>query len=204
VSREKEIIDLTRSLDQDLEIYSAGKYEDPKLTLKPWASLREEGFRVSQVSLGTQTGTHIDAPSHFTEDGATLEQFPVRGLLGPYCWINLDTISGSANPGGQVSAYKGESILFLASPRGHAKITKNALFTLCSLPAGLWVLSGSVSVEEGDPFYFNRAAAEHGIFLVEDLEPEASKQVKPGGKLIALPLKLSGVSGAPCRVVVIQ
>lgn len=200
----KTIVDLTKTLDGTLEIYHDGNYSDPELVVKPWCTVTEQGFRVSQVALGTQTGTHIDAPAHFVEGGATLEQLPIEHLLGPYFRIDLDALRAEAIPGDVLAAYRDEPILFLASQQKQASINALFLRALCQIPAKLWVLSGSVRVLDCDPLYFHRFIAEQSIYLVEDLDQEAAKQVKPGGELIALPLRLTGVSGAPCRVVVVQ
>jgi kynurenine formamidase len=200
----KTIIDLTRILDDALEIYRTDQYCDPELTVKTWCTVQEQGFWVSQLALGTQTGTHIDAPAHFVEGGATLEQLPTERLLAPYFWIDLDTLTAATPAEELLAAYRSEPILFLASQQEQAQISEIVLRALCRLPARLWVLTGAVQVMGQDPLYVHRVIAEHGIYLVEDLDPAAAKQVKPGGALIALPLRLSGVSGAPCRVVVIQ
>ena len=42
---------------------------------------------------------------------------------------------------------------------------------------------------------------EQGKFLVEDLDCGACARIKKGDMLVIMPLKLRGVSGAPCRVV---
>ena len=200
----KTLVDLTRILDHTLDIYRDGNYADPELAVKPWCTVQEQGFWVSQVSLGTQTGTHIDAPAHFVEGGATLDQLPVEHLLGRYFWIDLDALRAETEPEEILAAYRSEPILFLASQQKQAYISEVCLRALCQVPAKLWTLAGSVHVLDHDPLYFHRVIAEHGIYLVEDLDQEAVKQVKPGGELIALPLRLAGVSGAPCRVIAAQ
>ena len=59
-----EILDLTKSLDQNLSIYIEGAYSDPPLQIETWCTIHEQGYKVSRLSMGTQTGTHIDAPAH--------------------------------------------------------------------------------------------------------------------------------------------
>jgi len=66
------------------------------------------------------------------------------------------------------------------------------------------VLVGTVEILNEQPLYFHRYIAERGVFLVEDLDLDAAQTVKPGGELIALPLRLSGLGGSPCRVLVLQ
>jgi arylformamidase len=38
---------------------------------------------VSRVSMGSHCGTHIDAPHHFIDGRATVEELPIEALLGP-------------------------------------------------------------------------------------------------------------------------
>lgn len=201
---EKGILDLTRVLDDRLEIYRNGSYQDPQFRVMPWSSIADQGFLVSQISLGTQTGTHIDAPAHFIEGAATLEQLPVGNLIGRYYWIDLDALPYNMEKDDLLKRYKSEPIVFLVSKQEEVIIGERQLQCLCQLPPKLWVLNGSVRVSGQDSFYFNRFIAERGIFLVEDVEPDAARQVRAGGELIVMPLKLTGVSGAPCRVLVVQ
>ncbi len=200
----KEIIDLTRVLDQSLEIYRDGSYSDPPLVVETWSTIEELGFSVCRIMLGTQTGTHIDAPAHFVEGGSTLDQLQTDKLIGSYFYIDLDLLAAAPGPEELFKLYNDEQILFLASRREQVVLSDSIFQALCSIPASLWVLSGSVKIIDRDPFYFHRAIAERGIYLAEDLDQSAAEKVKPGGELFALPLRLSGTSGSPCRIVVIQ
>jgi kynurenine formamidase len=200
----KEIIDLTKVLDQRIEIYRYGSYSDPQLVVETWSTIKEQGFSVCSIMLGTQTGTHIDAPAHFIEGGSTLDQLQADKLIGSYFWIDIDLIAAASRPEELFNLYNGEQILFLSSRREQVVISDSIFKALCSIPARLWVLSGSVKIIDRDPLYFHRAIAERGIYLAEDLDQNAAEKVRPGGELIALPLRLSGASGSPCRIVVLQ
>jgi kynurenine formamidase len=199
-----EIIDLTRVLDETLPIYAEGGYSDPPLRIESWCAIREQGYRVARLCMGTQTGTHIDAPAHFDEAGVTLEALPLEALTGPYLWI--DPLQAfRAGPKGPGPLHHGEAILFLASSgQGGVSLPQAAFDALLSLPCPVWVAACAVEVPGREIFHFNRALAKAGKYLIEDLDEEAARRVKPGGELIALPLRLAGVSGAPCRVIVRQ
>lgn len=191
-----EIIDLTKVLDEKISIYSDGKYSDPPLAIEDWCSVASQGYKVSHVSLGTQCGTHIDAPSHFLEGGADLGALPVEDLIGEYCLLDLDEIEPSLD-------YQGEPILFLKSSAG-IEVTEELFNSLLALPCRVWVIVYDVSVRGRDVFHFNRALAEAGKYLVENVDEQAAMKVKGGGEIFALPLNLSSTSGAPCRVAVRQ
>ncbi len=199
-NQEIEIIDLTRVIDENLCIYTEGQYSDPPFEVDTWCAIQNQGYKVSRLSLGTQTGTHIDAPAHFSVDGATLEALPVEALIGKYLWLDLDTLGSN---GGDRFGYRGEGFLFLTST-GSAEIPAWLFDALLELPCPVWVIVCGIQVAGQDPFYFNRRLAGAGKYLVEDVDEVAARQVRAGGEIIALPLRLKGVSGSPCRVVVRQ
>lgn len=194
-----ETIDLTRRMDRDLPIYTEGDYSDPPFQVEPWCTVASQGYQVARLSLGTQTGTHIDAPAHFDADGAELEDLPASALIGPYLWLNL---GDRFDPPGETLV---QPVLFLAAPNtGQAEIPLDTFRVLLGLACQVWVAACSVQVTGQDPFYFHRELAKAGKYLVEDLDEIQAARVRPGGEIIALPLRLSGASGAPCRVIVRQ
>jgi arylformamidase len=197
-----DIIDLTRVLDAQLPIYTSGSYSDPPLEITTWCTVEQQGYAVARLCMGTQTGTHIDAPAHFLPGGATLEALPVDALMGRYLWADLAQLAPSELEALRL-AYAGESILFLASAAaGETHMPEAALKALLELPCMVWVSTCEVRVSGHDELYFHRALAQAGRYLVEDVDEAAARRVRPGGELMALPLRLSGVSGSPCRVVV--
>ncbi len=197
-------IDLTRSLDDTLPIYRLGSYADPPFRCTEWCSVAEQGFRVSRVELGTQTGTHIDAPAHFVADGPTLDSMPVHKLVGRYFLIDMPGCCSQDFLAAMTGAYNGEPILFLRmGAGGTSQITKSALDHLIGLSAQVWALGGTVLVEGAPELEFHKRLAQAGVFLVEDLDLTAVAGVPKRGELFAFPLKLIGTSGAPCRVVVV-
>lgn len=199
-----EIIDLTKVLDKNLSIYTNGPYSDPALEIETWCTIQKQGYKVSRLSMGTQTGTHIDAPAHFAVDGATLEALPLQAMIGQYIWIDLGRVRQS-KPSEPTFSYKGEALLFLTSSgQNRSEITEEILLALLKLPCRVWVIAHGFQVRGREPYYFHQALAAAGKYLIEDVDEMTAMRVKAGGELIALPLRLSGVSGAPCRVIVRQ
>ncbi len=198
------LLDLTKVLDDQLPVYTSGSYADPPLEIETWCTLQQQGYAVSRLSLGTQTGTHIDAPAHFVSGGATLDALPLDALIGPYFWVDLSRLT-AADLGGLTARYHGQGIPFLASSNpALTETSEEILRLLLDLPCRVWVSVYGVEVVEREPLYFHRALAEVGKYLIEDVDEAAAGQVHPGGELIALPLRLTHVTGSPCRVVVRQ
>jgi len=204
MSDERKITDLTKPVDSDLEIYYHGDYSDPEFSAETWCTVESQGYWVSKLILGTQTGTHIDAPAHFKSGAETLEDLPIERLMGPYFLINLDDVHPDLPPPSLVEEFERQQILFLKSSSGEASLTSHQMAELVSLKIPVWAVDGVVEILEEPSLSFHRRLAEAGIYLIENLHREACQAVQPGGDLIALPLRLQGVSGSPCRVLVVE
>jgi kynurenine formamidase len=65
---------------------------DPQPLLEPHSTIERDGFNLLRVSMGSQTGTHVDAPYHF--DGATprLDELPLERFLGPAVVVDASGI----------------------------------------------------------------------------------------------------------------
>ena len=196
-------LDLTKPLDENLTIYAEGDYADPPFECRDWAGIDRHGFRVSRLVLGTQTGTHMDAPAHFLDGGATLDALPVDRMMGRYVLLDLPAKASPEELDNLLMTYRDQTILFLRTPQeGVAFLSRPAMERLLALPPAVWVLAGEIEVSESEPLEFHRLLARAGKYLVEDLDPQTVLEVEPGGEIFLLPLRLTGTSGAPCRAVV--
>src|SRR5581483_458103 len=201
-------IDVSLPIQPDMPVYPG----DPPVELAIWSSLSAgEPFAVSTLSLGTHTGTHVDAPAHCIPGGAGVDALPLDALCGPACVFDL------ADTGEPVSVIGRASLLAL--PAGCERLLLRThdgrLWRGEALPdAGLELAAASLLVERGvrlvgidrlsiapagDPRPVHQALLEAGIVILEGLDLRAA----PGGpcQLLCLPLKLAGADGAPARVV---
>lgn len=76
--RVKKFVDLSWDLTEQTPIYPGDP--EPKITVA--TTLEKEGYNLSGVYVGTQTGTHVDAPYHFSNQGATIEQMELDFFFG--------------------------------------------------------------------------------------------------------------------------
>lgn len=192
-------IDLTRRLDEHVAIYQQDGYADPPFVVERWAARATEGFEVWRLALGTQTGTHIDAPCHFADGGATLDGLPASACIGTYRLVMAGDL---ASPGFR-HAWQGESHLLLdaRSPGSPGAASPDAIEALLALPPPMVVMVGNLTVAHDDPLWFHRRVAQCGKFLAEDTVEDCGA-LPPAGDIVALPLRLAGVSGSPARVLV--
>src|SRR5437667_7321596 len=73
------VIDISVPIQPDMIVYEG----DPGVEITPFASIAEGApANVSRLSLGSHTGTHLDAPAHFLSGGATVDRLSWDALLG--------------------------------------------------------------------------------------------------------------------------
>lgn len=63
--------DLSQPIESGMPTYPG----DPAVSVDPAATYPEDDCRVSALSCGSHTGTHVDAPSHTEAEGRTLDSF---------------------------------------------------------------------------------------------------------------------------------
>lgn len=74
----KKFVDLSWDVTERTPIYPG----DPEPKISVATTLENEGYNLSGVYLGTQTGTHVDAPYHFSNEGETIENMELDFFFG--------------------------------------------------------------------------------------------------------------------------
>src|SRR5436853_7332160 len=63
---------------------------NPGITITPQQEISKgAGANVSALSFGSHTATHVDAPKHFFDDGAGVDQLALDTLMGPAIVIDV-------------------------------------------------------------------------------------------------------------------
>jgi arylformamidase len=63
------------------------------------AEFKKDGKRSSSIKMHCHTGTHVDAPSHFLEDGETIENTSISQLLGLCKVVDFSEVDAVNNSG---------------------------------------------------------------------------------------------------------
>lgn len=79
------IIDLTQPLDSDMSVYPG----DPTFAICSHSHIEKDDYSVQSLTLGSHTGTHVDAPSHFFASGMSIEQIPLSSFIGKALVIDV-------------------------------------------------------------------------------------------------------------------
>lgn len=73
------IVDLTHHLADDMTVHPLL----PRPSFEDVASVRKDGYAMSEYRLFNHIGTHVDAPSHHVADGPTLDDIALDRLVTP-------------------------------------------------------------------------------------------------------------------------
>ena len=190
---------------------------NPAITITPQQAIAEgAGANVSRVDFGSHTGTHVDAPKHFFDDGAGVDSISLGILMGParlLAFGDAVTKIGEAElaahdlTGVTRLLLKTRNSKWLASGstefhQDYTYVAPDGAEYLAKLGVRL-VGVDYLSVEQFHSGHHrtHRTLLEQGIVIVEGLllsEPPAGDY-----HLRCLPLRLVGLDGAPARAVLV-
>jgi arylformamidase len=166
---------------------------------------------VSELSMGSHTGTHVDAPVHFVSQGKGIDEISLDATIGPARIIEIsDKERITRDELVDYEIRKGERVLFKTTNSSVAKsdkfvedfvyITRQAAAHLASLrvlTVGVDYLS--VGGFKADAVETHRALLEAGVCIIEGLD--LSKVGAGIYELVCLPIKIVQGDGAPARAV---
>ena len=172
---------------------------------------RGDSANVSSLSLGSHTGTHVDAPHHFIDGRATVESFAAEDLIGPVYVVahaGVDHIGASDIESFGLPANARRVLFKTSNGRFWDDDDFHDDFIGLAEDAGRWLVKSGVrlvgidylSIERfrspGHPVHLELLDA--GVVIVEGLDLRA---VAPGRyTMCCAPLKVVGAEGAPARV----
>lgn len=79
------VVDMTHAYDDTFPTY----FGTPGFSAEQPFNFKEHGFNLFQLSINEHTGTHIDAPLHFSADGNSVDEIPVESLVCPLAVIDI-------------------------------------------------------------------------------------------------------------------
>ncbi len=184
---------------------------DPPVRIELVKSLaRGDVCNLTRIDMGAHSGTHIDAPVHFVEGGASSERIPLDAVIGPAWVVDAAGQRGpiSADDVDRFAIPAGETRLLFRTPNSRLWDRPGFQTGFVGLdPTGAAALVGRrpvlVGIDYlsiapfGEPTPTHRALLAAGIVVLEGLDLRA---VEPGPyELVCLPLRIVGSDGAPAR-----
>ena len=196
------IHDLTRTISQDMQVYEG----DPQPKFDPHATIKDDKVNVTRISLGSHTGTHVDAPWHFLQEGNSIDMEPLDKFIGEAAII--DASGKNIITAEEFSGYdiRSKDIVMIYTGTGDRRTD----FAYLDVSAAEWMVEHGVksvgidtaSVEK----YGRKDAPVHKMLLASNIgiiENLANLEQFAGSRMffVCLPLPLKGIDGSPARAV---
>ena len=215
-----EWIDITLPLGKEIPVLPIDYEADGSRMSRPIVDRLfdvDKGDKVtmSQISITSHDGTHIDSPLHFIPGGTTIDIMPIETTVGPARVIGIKNDKEVTVE--ELESYNiqaGERILFKTKNSGKVYATQQykGEFVTISPEAAKYLASKKIrlvgmdylTIAGGDPMenvgIVHTAFLSNGIFIIEGLNLDG---VEPGDyELVCLPLRLERGDAGPCRAVI--
>ena len=184
---------------------------DPQVKFRPWPG---KDWALTEVTLGTHTGTHADAPRHVFKNGRRIDELPLSKFIGPCRVLDMTHVKRAIEPQDFKKARLRRDERVIVKTRNSTRrqdrfypdyvyLSGSATEYLAKLPIALFGIDAFSVKERG-----SGDLRPHTVLLSRNipiLERLYLRRVRPGRyTLIAAPLKLKGLDGAPVRAVLIN
>jgi arylformamidase len=202
------IFDLTVPLSSQTPTFPG----DPSFRSEP-VHLLQAGApcNVSRLTLGSHAGTHVDAPFHFLENGATVDELPLEILTGKSRVVAVAARDAVDRADLEALDLR-DDLRLLIRTRNSGQLRQPEFrpeFVHLTPEAASYLVQVGIKLVGWDylsiekfgtrDFPAHHALLGAGVVIVEGLD---LSQVEPGEyELTCLPLKVAGGDGAPARVI---
>jgi kynurenine formamidase len=211
---------MVRIVDLSLDIYDGAPTfaPDPTTAITPHLGIGDLGYNITRITMSSHFGTHLDAPFHFFDDGETVENLDLRLGFGKATVLDLrnkgrkeeitpadlERLGPRVEPGSRLVLHTGwdreypEPYYFSDQP-------------YIGLDACRWLVERGVvtvamdmpTIYPGDYITAHHILLGAKILVIEGLA-HLDRLESDDVFLIALPLRLRGRDGSPCRVVALE
>ena len=204
--------DISVSLDENLPTWPGSPGVLIKLRM---AIAQGDDANVTQLSIDVHSGTHVDAPRHFIDHGATVEEIGLDPFVGPA--VVLDTGSAKEITASVLDAAgmpdETERLLLRTANSSRSDMYQTPFdedYAALTLDGAEWLATKRLRLVGIDYLSIqrfsespdvHRALLDAGIPILEGLR---LAEVTPGAyELICLPMRLANVEGAPARAILL-
>jgi arylformamidase len=209
------VIDLSYALDPTTPVYSGYPPVEIRILESTRYSIQggRRALNSSQLAVGVHCGTHMDAPFHFFEDGATIDQIDLGHCVGEAQLVRIDVPGDGKIERSQFTSYREPIVRCrkVVLSTGWAKqwgrpeyftehpvITPDAADFL--IDCGVHLVGVDFPSVDRAPFLTHVALLSHGVLILENLT-NLSAIPSQSFQLAAVPLKFTGRDGSPVRAV---
>lgn len=208
-------LDLTLTVSESIPNFPGS----PSPQFIAWSTIKDDGYNLELLFLSSHTGTHLDAPYHFTKKGAKIHQIPVTRLIGVALLIKIKKVKDQTitkkdlldfeRKNGEIKNFS--SIIFFTNWQKNLNkkfyftnnpgLSESATNYLVSKKINLvGIDSPSIDLGTDKRFTVHKILAKNNILIVENLS-NLEKIPTLEFDFIILPLKLKDATGSPVRAI---
>ncbi len=206
------VLDLTRNVSPAIKVFPGS----PQPFFIPWSKLDVHGYDSEVMIMSTHTGTHMDAPSHFSKGNKAIGDIPASRLVCDAVMLSVPkkagqdiSVSDIKDAGGGVDIRPGDAVVlatgwekkyksrdYMAANPG---LSKAAARYLMKKKVNLVAIDGpSIDPGHDAAFSAHNVLLPAGVLAIENL-CNLYKIRKKRFMLLVAPLKLAGATGSPVR-----
>lgn len=158
-----------------------------------------DGYNLTEISMSVHSGTHIDAPLHFYDEGSSIDNIRLNTFFGKCTVISVSGILTGEDME-RLLPYCKRRVLFHGE--GKTFISHSAAIVLAESRVVLVGTDAQSIAPSFDEERTHRELARAGIVILENLNLSAIDDGEYD--LCAFPIKLGGLEAAPCRAIILE
>lgn len=158
-----------------------------------------DGYNLTEILMSVHSGTHIDAPLHFYDEGSSIDNIRLNTFFGKCTVISVSGILTGEDME-RLLPYCKRRVLFHGE--GKTFISHSAAIVLAESRVVLVGTDAQSIAPSFDEERTHRELARAGIVILENLNLSAIDDGEYD--LCAFPIKLGGLEAAPCRAIILE
>ncbi len=211
-----ETVDLTYPIEDGMLRFPAPWH--PDVSLKAMGRIRTVGRRTTCITMGSHTGTHMDAPLHFIEKGKSIDQIPLHSLIGPVTIVDFSSMkeNDAVTPALLKKMKLSERVIFkfgwgkrwgdMGFYRNYPYFTADSARHLVERGVKLLCMDtpspddSRTKLGSKEDSMIHKLILSNDVIMVEYLANLDMVKDYKGWSIAALPMKFLGSDGSPARV----
>ncbi len=208
------IADLTMTVSSNMDAFPGS----PSPQFIRWADMKKDGYNMELVFMSSHTGTHMDAPLHFSKNGASIDAISPSRLICDASVIRVKSKANSVIKKRDIVTFESkygtlaseQAVIFAtdwSTKIGHRQgyfernpgISKDAAAHLILRKVSIvGIDSPSIDVGNAHSYPAHRLLCGAAIPIVENLV-NLDSIMDAKFVLVVMPIKLRGATGSPVR-----
>jgi len=209
------VLDLTLTISQNLPTFPGS----PTPQFIPWNTIKKDGYNSELLFLSSHSGTHMDSPYHFVDNGKKIHEISVNRFSSSAILIKITKKANQSITKNDIVSFekkhgiipKNATIIFATGWQKHLQkkyyfkhnpgLSITAANYLASKKINLvGIDSPSIDIGSENEFSVHHILSKNNILIVENLV-NLEKISRNHFNFIVLPLKLKDATGSPVRAI---